>query len=394
MDATRSVLLASNYEAWPEAFNGQAYALLNVIRSLEHAQLLCPPAAEYTRGRGVNPGVSYLLNELTHRGVSALQRLSGRPALSNAQPRVVEQDHDLFFYVCQFPRELGTLARIKGWRERCRTRVVYLLETWPELLDSQKAELKLLDQFDHVFVLNASCVDALRRYTSTPVSFLASACDTLLATPLPRPPQRCIDVVSIGRRMPQVHAHLLAHAQANPDFFYLHDVLRGGAVQDWAAHRLQSAAMIKRAKFFMAHDFVVDTQGFFKGVKKQALATRYFEGAAGGAVILGSAQACPEFAQYFDWEDAVIELPADGAEIGPFLRDLEQQTERLERARLHNAVQCLRRHDWAHRWAQILQTLQLPPPPLMAERLAMLDNLATMAEQAACPPAIALSMTA
>ncbi|PPT78756.1 hypothetical protein XaplCFBP3122_00710 [Xanthomonas arboricola pv. populi] len=394
MDATRSVLLASNYEAWPEAFNGQAYALLNVVCSLERAQLLCPPAPDYIRGRGVNPGVSYLLNELKHRSVSALQRLSGQPARSNAQPRVVEQDYDLFFYVCQFPRELSTLGRIKGWRERCRTRVVYLLETWPELLESQKAELKLLDQFDHVFVLNASCVDALRGYTSTPVSFLASACDTLLATPLPRPPQRCIDVVSIGRRMPQVHAQLLAHAQANPDFFYLHDVLRGGAVQDWAAHRLQSAAMIKRAKFFMAHDFVVDTQGFFKGVKKQALATRYFEGATGGAVILGSAQACPEFAQYFDWEDAVIELPADGEEIGIFLRDLEQQTDRLERARLHNTVQCLRRHDWAHRWAQILQTLQLPRPLLMAERLAMLDNLATMAEQAACPPAIALSMTA
>ncbi|MBB6574075.1 glycosyltransferase [Xanthomonas arboricola] len=394
MDATRSVLLASNYEAWPEAFNGQAYALLNVVRSLEHAQLLCPPAADYTRGRGVNPGVSYLLNELKYRSVSALQRLSGQPALSNAQPRVVEQDYDLFFYVCQFPRELSTLGRIKGWRERCRTRVVYLLETWPELLESQKAELKLLDQFDHVFVLNASCVDALRSYTSTPVSFLASACDTLLATPQPRPPQRCIDVVSIGRRMPQVHAQLLAHAQANPDFFYLHDVLRGGAVQDWAAHRLQSATMIKRAKFFMAHDFVVDTQGFFKGVKKQALATRYFEGAAGGAVILGSAQACPEFAEHFDWEDAVIELPADGKEIGLFLRDLEQQTDRLECARLHNTVQCLRRHDWAHRWAQILQTLQLPRPPLMAERFAMLDNLATMAEQAACPPAIALSMTA
>ncbi|CAE6767344.1 hypothetical protein A7D01_13990 [Xanthomonas arboricola] len=394
MDATRSVLLASNYEAWPEAFNGQAYALLNVVRSLEHAQMLCPPAADYTRGRGVNPGVSYLLNELKYRSVSALQRLSGQPALSNAQPRVVEQDYDLFFYVCQFPRELSTLGRIKGWRERCRTRVVYLLETWPELLESQKAELKLLDQFDHVFVLNASCVDALRSYTSTPVSFLASACDTLLATPQPRPPQRCIDVVSIGRRMPQVHAQLLAHAQANPDFFYLHDVLRGGAVQDWAAHRLQSAAMIKRAKFFMAHDFVVDTQGFFKGVKKQALATRYFEGAAGGAMILGSAQACPEFAEYFDWEDAVIELPADGKEIGLFLRDLEQQTDRLECARLHNTVQCLRRHDWAHRWAQILQTLQLPRPPLMAERFAMLDNLATMAEQAACPPAIALSMTA
>lgn len=66
MPAARSVLLSSNYEAWPEAFNGQAYAFLNVVRSLEHADVLCPPAAAYASGRGVNPSVSYLLNELSY----------------------------------------------------------------------------------------------------------------------------------------------------------------------------------------------------------------------------------------------------------------------------------------------------------------------------------------
>ncbi|KHL54353.1 glycosyltransferase [Xanthomonas cannabis] len=394
MDALRSVLLASNYQAWPEAFNGQAYALLNVVRSLEHAQLLCPPAADYTSGRGVTPSVSYLVNELAYRSVSALRRLSGRPALSNAQPQQLDRDYDLFFYVCQFPKELSTLARIDGWHQRCQLRAVYLLETWPELLHAQKAELQVLDQFDHVFVLNASCVDALQQYTRTPVSFLASACDTVLATPVPRPPQRCIDVLSIGRRMPQVHAQLLDHARAHPEFFYLHDALRGGAVPDWSAHRLQSAAMIKRAKFFMAHDFTVDTAGAFKGVQKQALATRYFEGAAGGAVIVGSAQGCPEFGQFFDWEDAVIELPPALDDIGAFLQELEQQTDRLARARVHNTVQSLRRHDWAHRWAQVLDTLQLPRPPLLAERIALLDSLAAMAEHAASPPTLAMSMTA
>ncbi|MEA9729909.1 glycosyltransferase [Xanthomonas campestris] len=394
MPAARSVLLSSNYEAWPEAFNGQAYAFLNVVRSLEHADVVCPPAAAYASGRGVNPSVSYLLNELSYRGVSALRRLRGQPAASNAQRCEVERDYDLFFYVCQFPRELSTLSRIGHWQERCRTRVAYLLETWPEQLESQRSELRLLDGFDHVFVLNASCVAPLRAYTRTPVSFLPSACDVLLATPMPHPQQRCIDVVSIGRRKPDVHDKLLAHAQAHPEFFYLHDVARGGAVTHWPAHRLQSAAMIKRAKFFMAHDFVVDNKGFFKGVRKQALATRYFEGAAGGAVIVGSAQRCPEFAQCFDWDDAVIELPADLDDIGGFLRAFEQQPERLARARLHNTVHSLRRHDWAHRWAQILQALDLPRPTLMAERMAMLDTLATMAEQTAVSPYIAHSVSA
>lgn len=152
-------------------------------------------------------------------------------------------------------------------------------------------------------------IPALRQYTSTPISFLPSACDTLLSCPYPEAPPRSIDVLSLGRRMPELHTKLSALAAHDGNFFYVHDVLKAGAVTDWAEHRAQSAAMIKRAKYFIAYDFTVDTTGVFKGVRKNALATRYFEGTAGGAIVLGSRQHCPEFDDHFDWPDAVIELP-------------------------------------------------------------------------------------
>lgn len=383
---TRSVVTASNYEAWPEAFNGQAFAFLNVIRQLEDTDIHVPAGLEHTKGRGVHPTLRYLRKELFHRLSSAAwTRLGGAP-LANAVPSPIERDHDLFFYMCQFPAELGTLGALKHWRRRAHCAVAYLLETWPELLASQRSQLRVLNDFDHVFLLNASCVEPMRDLIRTPVSFLPSACDTLLATPLPRPPERSIDVLSIGRRQAAAHDELLRHAAQHPDFFYMHDVVKGGAVLDWAAHRLQSAAMIKRAKFFLAFDFDVDRGGHFKGVRKRALATRYFEGAAGGAAVLGSRQQCPEFDACFDWQDAVFEVPAGcDHRIVEFIAELSTQQRRLERARLMGISQSLRRHDWAHRWAAILDTVGMRPTARMNERLDTLGGLARIAEQALQP---------
>lgn len=386
--ADRSVLLSSNYNAWPEPFNGQAYAFLNVIAQVENADLLIPSAAPHTAGRGVNPSVGYLWNELRHRVVSQAWRRLGRPGLSNAGQTQVGRDYDVFVFVCQFPPELTTLARIKGWRERCGKAYCYLLEGWPERFPHQAQELRMLDGFDHVFVLNAESIPALRQYTSTPISFLPSACDTLLSCPYPEAPPRSIDVLSMGRRMPELHTKLSALAAHDGNFFYVHDVLKAGAVTDWAEHRAQSAAMIKRAKYFIAYDFTVDTTGVFKGVRKNALATRYFEGTAGGAIVLGSRQHCPEFDDHFDWPDAVIELPPGTPDVGAFLADLGSQSARLEQARATNVSQALRRHDWAHRWGQLLDVAGLPRSPRLQQRIERLARMAGMVDVAHGTPLV------
>ncbi|SEM16796.1 Glycosyl transferases group 1 [Pseudoxanthomonas sp. GM95] len=380
--ADRSVLLSSNYNAWPEPFNGQAYAFLNVIDQVEDADIVTPMASPHTDGRGVNPAVGYLWKELRHRLTSQAWRRFGQPGLSNAQPVHIARDYDVFLFVCQFPLELTALQRMHGWRQRSEKAYAYMLEGWPERFPAQAQELRLLDQFDHVFVLNAESIPALRKYTSTPISFLPSACDTLLACPYPANPQRSIDVLSLGRRMPELHTKLAALAAQDGNFFYVHDVLKAGAVTDWAEHRGQSAAMIKRAKYFVAYDFTVDTTGIFKGVRKNALATRYFEGTAGGSIVLGSRQQCVEFAEHFDWEDAVIEMPPNTPDVGAFLADLSNQRERLELARATNVSQALRRHDWAHRWAQLLDMVGLPRSPRLQQRIDRLTNMANMVEVA------------
>ena len=376
----RSVLAASNYNAWPEVFNGQSYAFLNVISQVENADLLAPYAPAHARGSGVRPTLGYLGTEFLLRSYSQVRRLAGWSRYSPMQTVRLEKDYDVFFYMCQAPMDLAALASIKGWRERSGIAVAYILETWSRLFERDKAELRLLDNFDHVFVLNAASIPKLRNYTKTPCTFLASATDCLLATPLPNPPSRTIDVFSMGRGSLKTHQKLVQLGQRDPGFLYVYDTLRRGAVLDWSEQRALTANLIKRSRFFevYAHS-VPDRDGLAKSINESCLSTRYFEGAAGGAVLIGSAPPCPEYKDHFDWTDALIEIPSDPRDMGLILADLNGQPERLAQAGLSNATQCLRRHDWGHRWAQILDRLGLDAPSELDSRLARMRSLADSA---------------
>jgi Glycosyl transferases group 1 len=379
----RSVLVASNYNAWPEAFNSQAFAFLNVIRSVEFADVLAPEALSFTRGRTIRPTFEYLIGELASRSVSQLRRGMGLTRFSPIKRVKLKKDYDVFFFMCQFPIELSALKRIHGWRERSGKAVAFILETWSHQLHTAKAELRLLDDFDHVFVLNAASLSNLPKFTSAPCSFLATASDCLLGTPYPDPPERTIDVFSIGRRSPHAHDQLIEMAKASNSFLYVYDTTRQGTATSWAESRLLTASLIKRSKFFVAYDHtVVDRDNIPKNFNERSMSTRYFEGAAGGAVMIGTAPSCSEFEQFFDWEDALIEVPADPQNLSEILADLNAQPERLRRISTANAVQSLRRHDWAHRWDEVLRTLGYGRTRMMQQRLDRLDELARLAEVA------------
>lgn len=376
----RSVLVASNY--YPGVAQGQTYAFSEVIRSVEGADVLAPTAPSFKKGWALRPTMEYLLGETFHRSTSVLRNKAGLKRLPTMQPVQLEKDYDLFFFMCQFPLDLSALDRIHGWRERSGKAVAFLTETWSHYLPTTKPELKLLDKFDHVFLLNAASIPNVAKYTSTPCSFLATAADCLLSTPFPNPPERTVDVYSMGRRSTAAHEQLLGLARADPSFFYVYDTIKHGVATDWAESRLLGASFIKRCKFFTAYNhYAVDLQsGHQKDFQERALATRYFEGAAGGAVMLGSPVDTPEFRRFFDWEDALIEIPADPEDMGAILADLNAQPERLRRASITNAVQSLRRHDWAYRWDEILKTLGLGRSSLLQERLHTLEALAGAAE--------------
>lgn len=372
MLSDRRCLLVANYEADRRPWNGVPYECLQVIAGIEDADILTPKG----RQSFVNADLSTetLTAELRFRAARRARReLTGRhtPLLQETE---VAEDYDILFYVCQFIEEVQEIEQLRNWRERSAIAVIFLLEGWTSTFPRYGREIALLSRFDHVFVLNGSSVAALQQRVRCPVTQLNTACDTVLASPTLPPPARSIDMICFGRWNTRHQPDLIRFA-AERGLFYYHDIWRGLRSEDWPAVRLRNAQLIRRSRYYLVWEPAAWHQSWDDGRGRDvALSTRYFEGAAGGAVLVGSApKGCPEFDDAFDWPDAVVELGDDPAGV---LAALEADPLRQLRARMQNVVNTLRRHDWAHRWAEVMDTLGQGLTEAHRARLARLDQMA------------------
>lgn len=381
------ILVASDFNAGDRAHFALAHEFCRIITECDDADLVAPGIDDYVErrlGRFLPAHDGHNVQRDFNRLVNGFRKGVGLKNRPTIEPVNLTKNYDLFFFVAWSPQSLVELARIKNWRSRCKVAAVYLFELWSSTLDTDRSYLRLLDQFDHVFLLHSAAVPRLAGYTRSPCSFLPTAVDGLIATPYPEPPERVVDVYSIGNRAASLHSQLVALAQRR-NFFYVYDSLSStdSRVKEWSEHRLLLANMIKRTRYFMAFNpATLDTGKAGKIAGEQVLPARLFEGAAGGAVILGTAPQCQEFQACFDWPDAVIEVPPAATDIAAVIDGLDAQPQRLDRIRQTNAVRCLLQHDWAYRWEQVLTTMGLQPRPELGNRKVRLGAVAASATAA------------
>jgi len=360
----RRCLVMGTFAMDPRPWSGVTWEFARVIAGIETATVIAPPDRFYDKDNPTRQA------DLRDRIDARLRRMAGRP-VPRMRETEVAGEHDLAIYVCQFVYELDEITRFLGWRDRCARAAVFLLEAWPGVFAAQAGSLRKLDLFDHVFVLNGRAAEALPRFTRTPVSQLSTAADALGVTPAPGFPARVIDLLCIGRNDPVAHAALRDHA-VRRGLFYHHDVWRNQNVAaGWEEVRSLNADLIRRCRYYIVWDPNRGRHGVQR--RDEVLSTRYFEGAAGGAVLVGSAPDCPEFRAAFDWPDALIPLPADP---GAVIDALDADPARVARIRLRNMRECLGRHDWSHRWAEVLRVFGLAPTAAHLAREARLARLA------------------
>jgi hypothetical protein len=236
--------------------------------------------------------------------------------------------------------------------------------------------LQVLRDFDQVYVANPALVHELPRQLGIRApKYLYMGVDALKMSPLPVMPERVVDVYSYGRRAAVTHSALLDLVEQK-GLMYVYDSLQDGRLQDHREHRSLLANMMKRSRFFLAHRINDSPRRQGRTGGDESPSTRFYEGAAGGAVLLGSRPQTPEFDADFPWDDAVVPFPWDSAEIGDAIADLERQPERLARIRAANVAGSLRTHDWAYRWGEILRDVDLSP---LAGTDTRLEALAAMA---------------
>lgn len=333
----------------------------------------------------LTPGVTFGMRDLWQRRLIHRDLTNTLVLRNTGLKRVrLRRRYDLFLAACQTYEDLLYVNAIENWKDMCKTSVCWIEEIWARSLHSYRHWLRLFEQFDHVFMASTGTVDALSKAIGKPCGWMPMAVDTLRFTPYPSPPPRVIDVYSIGRRWPGVHRAVLQLA-AEDDLFYVFDTLHSQAstsdVYDCGQHRDLLAAMAQRSRFFLVSPSKFDAADETQG--QVEFGQRYFEGAAAGAILIGRRPRMQQFDVLFDWPDAVVEIETDGSNIGEVVRGLRADPVRAATISRRNAAEALLRHDWIHRWKQILETVGLAPSAGIARREQRLKALARSCDQRA-----------
>jgi hypothetical protein len=364
------VLVLSQRNVQRPLWHTAQYELEDLLTHLDDAVLLAPRAAG-------PPWVSELarhgFNGAAHR--LRLPRRSPPWTKPSMEPCRLTSEHDLFVSVFHTAPELSYMHRVKDWRQRCRKAVCILVELWsPDVADNADY-LQVLAQFDEVFVCNPAAATAIEALGLRRPRVLAHGLDAAVFAPGGQPPARVLDCYNYGRSSAAVHARLLELAET-VGLTYLYDVLEDSAVSAPSEHRALVANMMKRSKFFFSFRINESPERQGRTGGDEALSTRYFEGVAGGAVVLGSATRSREFEECFDWPDALIPVDFAGSDLREVLDDLSRQDGRLARTRTTNVRNSLLRHDWVYRWQTMLASVGLSPAPQVEERVQRLHALA------------------
>jgi hypothetical protein len=343
------------------------YEFEDIIREVDEVDLVAP---QPERWFGYGTRIANRLARTVHTTVN--------PGIPTTR---VNRDYDLFVAVVQFPRDLLHVKYLEGWRDRCKTSICWLNELWISYIARTGYFLELLSQFDHVILQQAGSVGPVQKVINKPCVYLPAGIDALRFSPYPGPPQRVVDVYSIGRRSNETHRALLEMAREKK-IFYVYDTIEGQQVIDPEEHRALYADTAKRSRYFIVNPGKADKRE--EAGEQVEFGNRFFEGAAAGTILIGETPKNDAFPKVFNWPDAVIDLPFHSDQIEGLISELDQQPERQTRIRQRNIMESLLQHDWAYRWESTLAVAGLDPLPGLAARKRRLAEMAScVANQAA-----------
>jgi len=294
-------------------------------------------------------------------------------------PVRLTKDYDLLVVMCATYWDFLYVNALDGWQDHCRTSVCWIDELWAAELPRYRYWLPSLRRFDHVIVGLQGTAAPLSEVIERHCDFVPGGVDVLRFSPYPDPPDRVIDIYSVGRRRPEVHQALLDHA-ASKGLFYVYDSLQASDSHalDHRQHRDLYASAAKRSRFFVVAPGKVDAQEETRG--QVEVGFRYYEGLAAGTVMIGQAPNCRAFGDLFDWPDAVVPIRPDGADVADVLGSLMIEPDRLSELGRRNVCHALLGHDWAHRWHRVLEIAGLDVSAALEARERRLKVIAARLE--------------
>ena len=134
-------------------------------------------------------------------------------------------------------------------------------------------------------------------------------------------------------------------------------------VSDHVEHRLAQASLLQRARYSIVYRINDEPGRVGRTGGEESLTNRYFEALSAGTIMLGTAPDSVEWGDCFPWPDAIVPIPAPAPDIVSVIDELDGDPARLNRARAAAVSTFLRRHDWAHRWREVLALVGMDELP-------------------------------
>ena len=356
------VWIVSQRKLRPEVSRCCVYEFEDIIYAIDDVTLISPEP----RHRN--------LRSFSQKGIRYFEKffdvsIRFDPVISETR---LEGSTHLFFLIVQDPTDIVFLHKLTDWRKKCRVAVCWIEELWLSSLQ-WPAMLEPLKCFDHVILNCAQTAEELQRKISVPCHYVPPGIDSLAFCPYPFSPVRCIDVYYMGRRSVVAHTALLEAAKQNK-LHYVFDTVKPEYVYDYQQHRFSLAERIKRTRYFVANRAKIDSPE--QTQNQHEVGFRFFEGAAGGAILVGDPPQTDSFRSHFDWKDAFFSAAFDSSQILDVMESLDKEPERVAEARKNNVVNSLLKHDWLYRWESVLARAGIEPLASLYERKRRLEKLA------------------
>jgi hypothetical protein len=342
----------------------------DVIAQIDDVDILAPRFNPNTRRQRIAKQIAYHSHLKLNPGI---------------EPASIEGKYDLFLAICSNPTDLLRVHAAGHWRSKCRKAVCLIDEMWAKQIGHYKNYIRMLTEFDLVVLYYSMSIEPLNQRIGNKGLFIPPGVDTLRFCPWPDPPERSIDVYSMGRRSAVSH-HALLNMAKEEDIFYVHDSTSADRVLDPAEHRVLFANFLKRSRYFIVNPGLID-QPTIRGNQIE-VGNRYFEGAAGGAIMIGVRPDNDVFEKLFNWPEPMINLAWDSSTIADVIRECDKDPEYQETIRRRNVEQALLQHDWMYRWETVLNAVGMELLPKAQARKQQLQALAAMARNGGSPSSV------
>lgn len=309
------------------------------------------------------------LRRLAHSGVA----LPPTPSVRAAGPRIElpREHYDVGVFVGFTNWDLPLLERLPEVRHSCAHLLAWLPEVWASDLDRRQARYEAFGLLDSLYIGMDAASGILADLTPTPVHYVPLAVDTARFSPSGPEQPRPIDVLGIGRRDPELHEHLLDWSRKTSRL-YIYDTMSGAVVPDQTEHRANLGDTYARTNVALTSFAKSNMPEVTRGERE--IPGRLWEALAAGAHMIGLPP--DESLQKRVVGEAVVrEMPNDAAAAVEMIDELvtgDYQARRVAATQL-----ALRRHDWAHRWAQIFNLAGIKVPRGIETRI---ENLAARAD--------------